>query len=544
MNIRDLIHKAMSELDISVPSIELEVPREESHGDISTPVAMVLAKQLKKAPRQIAEDIADRLRSSEMFEKIDIAGPGFINFFLAKDYLHNELREFLIDPKKYMMCDIGDGERIQVEYVSANPTGPLHLGHGRGAVVGSALCNILKAAGYDVESEFYVNDAGRQVGLLGESVFARYIEKCGKEYPFPEDGYKGDYITDIATDIHEKEGDKYCSTPYKECSDHFIDYSYRSMLKEIKNDMEEFHVFFDSFQSERELFSQGHVGKLIEDMREKKLVYDEGGATGFKSADFGDDKDRVIIKSDGQYTYFASDIAYHYLKVKKGFSELINIWGADHHGYVKRVRSAIEAVGFRPDHLKVILVQIVSLSRGGKPVQMSKRAGDFVMLREVMDEIGTDTTRFIFLTRKPDSHLEFDLEVAKKQSSENPVFYVQYAFARINSIFRKAVEEGVNTADIDLAFIDRLTEDDELRLIKKILYYPMVFEGAAFAREPHRITYYLQELAGLFHPYYNKYRVLSEDKEISIARLALCRAGMEILIEGLSILEISAPEKM
>ncbi|MEE9523307.1 MAG: arginine--tRNA ligase, partial [Thermodesulfovibrionales bacterium] len=487
---------------------------------------------------------ADSLKSNEMFERIDIAGPGFINFFLSKVYLHDELKKFLIDPEKYTNRDIGEGERIQLEYVSANPTGPLHLGHGRGAVVGSALCNILKAAGYDVESEFYVNDAGRQVGLLGESVFARYMEKCGKEYIFPEDGYKGDYITDIAVDILEKEGDKYCSTSYSECSGHFIDYSYRSMLEEIKRDLKDFHVVFDSFQSERELFSRGHVDKLIEVLREKKLVYDEGGATWFKSTDFGDDKDRVIIKSDGQHTYFASDIAYHYLKVKKGFSELINIWGADHHGYVKRVRSAIESVGFRPDHLRVILVQLVSLLRGGKPVQMSKRSGDFVMLREVMEEIGTDTTRFIFLTRKPDSHLEFDLEVAKKQSSENPVFYVQYAFARINSIFRKAIEEGINTDDIDYEFIDRLIEDDELRLIKKILYYPMVFEGAALAREPHRITFYLQELAGLFHPYYNKYRVLNDDKEISIARLALCRAVMEILNEGLSLLGITAPEKM
>jgi arginyl-tRNA synthetase len=544
MNIRDLIHKALAELDISVPSIELEVPREEAHGDISTPVAMVLAGQLKRAPRQIAEGIADRLRANKMFERVVIAGPGFINFFLSKEYLHDELRTFLIDPMKYATCDLGGGKRIQVEYVSANPTGPLHLGHGRGAVVGSALCNILRAAGYEVESEFYVNDAGRQVALLGESVFARYMEKCEQKYSFPEDGYRGDYITDIAADIYEKEGDTYCSKPYKECADHFTDYSFRSMLKEIKDDMKKFHVVFDSFQSERELFSQGHVSTLIEVLRGKKLIYDEGGATWFKSTDFGDDKDRVIIKSDGQYTYFASDIAYHYLKVKKGFSELINIWGADHHGYVKRVRSAIEAIGFEPDHLKVILVQIVSLLRGGKPVQMSKRAGDFVMLREVIDEIGTDTTRFIFLTRKPDSQLEFDLDVAKKQSSENPVFYVQYAFARINSIFKKAGEEGIDIDTLEYSLVKRLTEDDELRLIKKVLYYPMVFEGAALSREPHRITYYLQELAGLFHPYYNKYRVLNDDKELSVARLALCKAVMLVLREGLSLLGISAPEKM
>ncbi len=544
MIVKDLINNALKELGIEVSSVEIEVPREEGHGDISTPVAMVLASKLKKAPRAIAEDIAGAIGNDPSFEKIEVAGPGFINFFLSGTYLHNELSQFIKDADGYVKRDVGRGEKVQIEFVSANPTGPLHLGHGRGAVVGSVLANMLTAAGYNVEKEFYVNDAGRQVRLLGESVYARYLELCNKEIEFPDDGYKGEYVSDIANNIFDKEGKKYCDIPYDECSDNFVDHSYKLMLEEIERDLKEFSVFFDSFQSERDIFSEGHVDGLIDLLKKKDLVYEDEGATWFRSTEFGDDKDRVIIKSDGQYTYFASDIAYHYLKAQKGFGELINIWGADHHGYVKRVRSAIKAVGFDPGHLKVILVQMVSLLRSGEPVQMSKRAGNFVTLREVMDEIGVDTTRFIFLTRKPDSHLEFDLEEAKKQSSENPVFYVQYAFARINSIFRKASDEGFNINSQDDSVINRLTEPEELRLIKKILYYPMMFEGAVFAREPHRITYYLQELAGLFHPYYNSHRVLTDDRDLSLARLALCRAVMLVLERGLAILGITSPERM
>lgn len=544
MNIRDLISNALSELDIPLTSIELEVPREEAHGDLSTPVAMTLSRKLKKAPRKIAEDLVGVLRSNIMFEKVVIAGPGFINFFFSREYLIEQLHLFLSEPQRFTRINIGGGEKVQIEYVSANPTGPLHLGHGRGAVVGSALSSLLKMAGYEVQREFYVNDAGRQVRLLGESVFARYLALCGKRYEFPEDGYRGGYVNTIAEEIYGSERKKYCETEFTDCADYFAVYACKKMLDELKHDLEEFGVGFDTFQSERELFSQGHVSKLIGLLRQKGFVYEKGGAVWFKSTEFGDDKDRVIIKSDGQYTYFASDIAYHFLKVNKGFSSLINIWGADHHGYVQRIRSALGAAGFDPNHLTVILVQMVSLLRGGKPVQMSKRAGEFVTLREVMEEIGTDTTRFIFLTRRPDSHLDFDLEVAKKHSAENPVFYVQYAFARINSIFRKATEEGYKYDELDHGPVSMLDREEEVRLVKKILYYPMVFEGAVNAKEPHRITYYLQELAGLFHPYYNRYRVLNEDRDLSMARLCLCKAIMLVLNEGLLILGISAPEKM
>lgn len=543
MNVKDILKEALKELNISAPFIEIEVPREEAHGDISTPLAMILARRLNAPPRKIAEDIIRAIGPNAMFRKIDIAGPGFINFHLSEEYLYKELEKFLITPHEYTKKDIGQGKKFQIEFVSANPTGPLHLGHGRGAAIGSALSNLLKAAGFDVEREFYVNDAGRQVRLLGESVFARYMELCNKTYPFPEEGYMGGYISDVAKSIYEREKDTYCSFAFSACSDYFVDYSYAMMLDEIKSDLERFGVEFDTFQSERKLYSENQVAKMIETLREKGLIYEGDGAVWFKSTEFGDDKDRVIIKNDGAYTYFASDIAYHYLKIKKGFGELINIWGADHHGYVQRIKSVMSGLGYAPERLKIILVQMVSLLRGGQPVQMSKRAGEFITLREVMDEIGTDTARFIFLTRKPDSHLEFDLESAKKHSSENPVFYVQYAYARINSIFGKA-EEDYNMEELDVSHVNLLVEDEEVRLIKKILYYPIIFEGAVNAEEPHRITYYLQELAGLFHPYYNRHRVLTEDGKLSTARLLLCRAIMLILNEGLSILGISAPEKM
>ncbi|MGE5894926.1 MAG: arginine--tRNA ligase [bacterium] len=544
MNVEDLLKETLRSMGVDVSFVEVEVPKDESHGDISSPVAMALAKELRNSPRSIAADIVKKIGSHEMFEKIDVAGPGFINFYLSRNYLYAELNSFLMNPETYTKKNIGSGKRIQIEFVSANPTGPLHLGHGRGAAVGSALANLLRTAGFDIEREFYVNDAGRQVRLLGESVFARYRELCGAAYPFPEDGYKGDYVNDIAKSIYDKEGKRYASSAFSDASAHLIGFSYQLMLDEIRNDLRDFGVEFETFQSERELFSRGDVTKMIDALREKGFIYEQEGAVWFRSSRFGDDKDRVIVKNDGQYTYFASDIAYHYLKIRKGFYELINIWGADHHGYIPRIKSVINAFGYDPAHLKVLLVQMVSLLRGGKPVQMSKRAGEFITLREIMDEIGTDTTRFIFLTRRPDSHLEFDLEVAKQQSAENPVFYVQYAYARINSIFKKAREEGFDPDDASPSYLDRLTEEEEVRLIKKILYYPMVFEGAVHAREPHRITYYLQELAGIFHPYYNRHRVVGEDRELSAARLSLCRAIMIIINEGLSVLGISAPEKM
>ncbi len=527
-----------------IPSVDVEVPPQESMGDLATPVAMSLAAILKKPPRKIAEEIVDSIKDKTAFENIDIAGPGFINFTFSKEYLYSDLKKLIEYKGRFLREDFGKGRKVQIEFISANPTGPLHLGHGRGGATGEALSNLLKAAGYEVEREYYINDAGKQVKLLGLSVYSRYQQLLGIEYPFPDEGYKGGYVKEIANTIIKENGDKYIKASFDDVSDFFIDYSYKKILSSIENDLRDFGITFDVWQSERDLYKNGDVDKTIEDLKTRGFIYEKDGATWFKSSAFGDDKDRVIIKQDGEYTYFTSDIAYHRKKIEKRYDELIDIWGADHHGYIPRIKAVIEALGYPRERLKVLLVQMVTLLRGGKPVQMSKRAGEFVTLREVMDEVGPDTTKFIFLTRRPDSHLEFDLEVAKSQSSENPVFYVQYANARINSIFAHAREKGIDNdglydADFKLLFIH-----DELRIIRKILMFPMIFEGAVNTHEPHRITFYLQELSGMFHPYYNKHRVVSDDIELSRARLALCEAVRIVLRDGLEILGIGAPEKM
>lgn len=540
---REIVENAVQKLGIQGVVIEFEVPREEKFGDLATPVAMGLSKVLRKAPKAIAEEIID-LMEKDVFDKIEIAGPGYINFTFSKDYLFSQLRRLLLEGAGFVRKDIGKGKRVQVEFVSANPTGPLHLGHGRGAAVGAALSNLLYAAGYAVEREFYINDAGRQVKLLGLSVFAKYQQLMGVEYPFPEDGYRGDYVDDVARKIRALHGSAYSETSFGEAVDVFTDFAYKEMLGDIKADLKDFGVVFDTWQSERELYSKGEIERAIDDLNHRKCTYEKDGALWFGASDFGDDKDRVIRKSDGELTYFASDIAYHRKKIEKGFSEIVDIWGADHHGYVSRLKAVIQALGYGAEHLTVLLVQMVSLLRGGKPVQMSKRAGEFVTLREVMDEVGSDTTKFIFLTRRPDSHLEFDLEVAKEQSSENPVFYVQYANARINSIFKHASERGIGAKGLGSADFGLLSTAEEGRLVRKLLTYAATFDGAVTCHEPHRITFYLQELAALFHPYYNKYKVVTDDADLTTARLALCEAIRIVLQDGLAILGLSAPEKM
>jgi arginyl-tRNA synthetase len=540
-----IIETSFKDLGIqSTPAIQVEVPPRESMGDLSTPVAMFLSGILKKPPREIAKNLINSIKDVAAFEKVEIAGPGFINFTFSKTFLCSEIKKIIYDKENFLKEDIGKGKTVQIEFVSANPTGPLHLGHGRGAATGQALSNLLNAAGYKVEREYYINDAGKQVRLLGQSVFARYKELLGIEYPIPEEGYRGDYVKEIAQEIINNMGDKFIKADFDEVSEVFIDHSYELMLSHIKVDLRDFGIGFDTWQSEREIFSKGDVEKAINDLRSKGFIFEKDGATWFRSTAFGDDKDRVIIKQDGEYTYFTSDIAYHRKKVEKHYDELVDIWGADHHGYIPRVKAAIEALGYPKEKLKILLVQMVTLMRSGKPVQMSKRAGEFITLREVMDEVGVDTTKFIFLTRRPDSHLEFDIEVAKSQSSENPVFYVQYANARINSIFAHAQEKGFSTEHLRDSNLELLSVPEETRIMRKLLMYPMVFEGAAAAHEPHRITFYLQELSSLFHPYYNKYRVVDSDSELSGARLALCRAVRFVLRDGLTILGISAPEKM
>jgi arginyl-tRNA synthetase len=502
-----------------------------------------------RVDRRVPRDrVQPRPELPGVFERVEVAGPGFINVTFSRSFVVDHLRRLLSERDGYLREDLGAGRSVQIEFVSANPTGPLHLGHGRGAALGAALSNLLTEAGYRVEREYYVNDAGRQVLLLGLSVFARYQQRCGEDCPFPEDGYRGGYIDDLAEEMRQLHGESFRGKEFAEVSALFIDYSYHRMLEGIRKDLADFGVSFVTWQSERDLFRSGQVSKSIDDLRHRGHIFEEDGATWFRSTTFGDDKDRVVIKKDGEYTYFASDIAYHREKVMKGFDEVVDIWGADHHGYIPRVQAVVEAFGFARARLRVLLVQMVSLLRAGKPVQMSKRSGEFVTLREVIDEIGPDTTKFLFLTRRPDSHLEVDIEVAKAQSQENPVFYVQYAHARINSIFEKARAELPTAGPLsatDLAGFDgSLLNDEEVGLLKKVLCYPMAFRSAALAREPHRITFYLQELAALFHPYYHRHRVLTEDRGLTKARLAVCEAIRTVLQHGLAILGVNAPEKM
>jgi len=522
-------------LDKSI-NVELETPKNESFGDLSTPIAMELARVLRKPPIKIAEEIKNNLER-DIFDNIEIANPGFINFKFKRDFVISKLHELLNKGNEFFTQNIGKGKKIQIEFVSANPTGPLHLGHGRGAAVGQALANILKEAGFDVSTEYYINDAGRQVELLGLSVYIALQKIFGKDMPIPEDCYKGEYINELAKEIYESYGEHLKEKSFDEVGGFLIDFAYKKILTKIQRDLEDFGVIFDKWVSERKLFHTGEVQRTLIKLKELGFIYEKDGALWFRSTAFGDEKDRVVVKSDGTYTYFASDIAYHKNKIERGFDELINIWGADHHGYIKRVTAAVQALGMNPSQLKILLIQMVNLLRDSIPVQMSKRAGTFVTLRELIDEIGADTTKFIFLTRRHDSHLEFDVEIAKKQSQENPVYYVQYAHARINSIFEKANYEPEN-------FYGEFFNEDELKLIKKVLTYPMIFELSANLREPHRITFYLQELAGEFHSYYHKFRVITEDKDLTDARLSLCKAVMFVLKHGLKILGVKAPNKM
>ncbi|MGC2063013.1 MAG: arginine--tRNA ligase [Thermodesulfovibrionales bacterium] len=527
------------------PPIDVEVPKTGAHGDISTPIAMGLSRTHKKAPRKIAEEIVAAIKDRGHFEKIEIAGPGFINFSFSIDYLLNAVKRILRHDRALLREDIGQGRKVLVEYVSANPTGPLHIGHARGAAVGNALCTLLEESGFTVEREYYINDAGRQVKMLGMSVYAKYQQLLGVDSEFPEDGYRGEYIDDEARALIADAGEKYKGRTFDECGEEISSWSYRRMLELIGKDIALFGIRgFDNWISERELYERGEVGQAITDLRNKGFIYEKDGAVWFRSTDFTDDKDRVVIKGDGAYTYFASDIAYHKDKLDRQFDSIIDIWGADHHGYIQRIESVMQAFGYDSSRFKVILVQMVNLLKHGEPFQMSKRAGTFVTLSDVVELVGADTTKFIFLTRKADSHLDFDLDVVTAQSAENPVFYVQYAHARINSILDNARSKGIDISVLGDTDLSVLELDEELTVIKKLLTYPIMLEGAARTCEPHRITYYLQELAGLFHAYYHRNKVITDDMTLTLARLALCAAVRIILLDALAILGVTAPEKM
>jgi arginyl-tRNA synthetase len=541
-----IIREALESLGVSpLPEIEIEVPKIESHGDISTPVAMALSRQLRKAPRKIAEEIVSAIGQKELFTKIEIAGPGFINFTFTKEYLHSLLTNLLSGDKAALREEVGHGRRVLVEFVSANPTGPLHIGHARGAAVGNALCNLLEESGFNVEREYYINDAGRQVRLLGMSIFAKYQQLLGVDAAFPEEGYRGEYIDEEAAALHAEAGGKYRNMFFADCENEVASWAYGRMMELIKRDIASFNIRgFTNWVSEKSLYEKSEVAGAIAYLKEKGFMYEKDGALWFRSTDFIDDKDRVVVKSDGEYTYFASDIAYHKDKLDRGFDIIVDIWGADHHGYIPRIESVMKAFGYDSSKFRVILVQMVNLLKHGTPFQMSKRAGNFVTLGEVVDLVGADTTKFIFLTRKSDSHLDFDIDVVTAQSAENPVYYVQYANARINSIFANAREKGVDISCVAGAAVEALGSSEEITLIKKLLSYPMVLEGAARQYEPHRITFYLQDLAAAFHSYYHKYKVITDDSETTAARLLLCRAIRIVLGDALTILGVSAPEKM
>lgn len=527
------------------PLVEVEEPKMESHGDFATNFAMVSAKVQKMPPRGIAQALVDYMDDPEdRLDRTEIAGPGFVNFFLKPSAWPSVVAAVLDQDQRYGRSDVGRGTKVQVEFVSANPTGPLHVGHGRGAAVGDAVANILGFCGYDVQREYYINDSGRQIRTLGRSVLLRCKELAGEPVDFPDDCYQGAYIRELAREVIDARGADFIRRDGDDALNHCARYAADAILAGIKADLEAFGVRYDAWFSEQQLYDNGLVEQALEELKQSGVVYAEADAWWFNSTRYGDEKDRVVIRQNGLTTYFASDIAYHRNKFGRGFDRVIDVWGADHHGYIPRMNAAVEATGHGREQFHVILVQLVNLLRGGQPVAMSTRAGEFVTLKEVVDEVGRGAARFIFLTRAYDSPLDFDLEVAKQRTNDNPVYYVQYVHARIASILRKARENGIDSVAWADAAGRRLVEPEEIALIKAMDRYPRVIRMAAEALAPHRITYYLMQLASLFHTYYNKHRVLVEDRELAVGRLCLVMAVQQVIRNGLALLGVDAPEKM
>jgi arginyl-tRNA synthetase len=520
----------------------LSVPKEASHGDLASNVALMLARGEGKLPRAVAETIVRHLRDDDgILAEVSIAGPGFINVRFAPSYWWQCLRASEAAGERYGYSEVGAGRRVQIEFVSANPTGPLHVGHARGAVTGNALASLLAATGHAVTREYYVNDAGNQMELLGASTYARYATRCGRDEPVPENGYHGDYLEDVAAEIEAQDGRRWLEVTPDEARAGLRDRAGALLLERIRADTASLRIAFDEFVSERDLRASGAVETTLGLLAEAGYVYDADGARWFRSTEFGDDKDRPLIKSGGEFTYFAADVAYHREKYARGFERIIDVWGADHHGHVPRMKGAMQALGLDPARLEVVLVQVVHLTRGGEPVRMGKRSGAFVTLQEVVEDVGADATTFFLLMRKSDAHLEFDLELAKRQTSDNPVFYVQYAHARIASVLRTAAESGIDRAAADPA---RLTEPDELALIRRIAQFPETIEASALELEPHRVVFFLMDLAGEFHRYYNRSRILGEDRELAAARVLLAANVQKVVRVGLGLLGIDAPETM
>ena len=583
-NIEDLINQAINKLqqqgmlDASLqPNIQVTRTRDVAHGDLASNIAMMLAKPAGKNPRDLAQALIDALPDNEHVHKVEIAGPGFINFFIHQQTTLDIIRTILERGDRFGTSEVGQGEKVQIEFVSANPTGPLHVGHGRGAAYGATVGSLMRAVGYDVDCEYYVNDAGRQMNILAASVWLRYLQQLDVNIPFPVNGYKGDYVLDIAAVLVNKHGGVYVhdtkqvmnGIPADEPDggdreihiDALIeraklllgDDGYRvmfeagldSIIADIAEDLEEFGVHYDVWYSEQTLADRKLIEKAVQQLQDAGHVYENKGALWFRSTSFGDEKDRVIIRDNGQATYFASDIAYHMDKFARGFHRVINIWGADHHGYVPRVKAAIKALGEDENKLDILLVQFAILYRGGERVQMSTRSGSFVTLRELREEVGNDAARFFYVMRKCEQHMDFDLDLAKSQSNDNPVYYIQYAHARVCSVLRQLAEKNMShdiaAGNENLAL---LTESHEIELATKLVKYPEVVEKAAVNAEPHLLVHYLRELANQFHTYYNAHQFIVEDDDIRNARLNLISAASQVIHNGLHLLGVSAPESM
>ena len=570
--IQDLISKGI--LIEMPPNVRLDHTKDNSHGDYATNIALMLSKQAKMNPVDLAKIIVDQLEESSFINKIEIAGPGFINFFISDESSSSVVSEIIDQGPLYGSSEIGQGKKVLLEYVSANPTGPLHVGHGRGAAYGATISNLLRAVGFKVDNEYYVNDAGRQMDILAVSIYLRYLSLCGDNLRFPDNGYQGQYIKDIAQVIYDSSGEEF----YKksdliftnvskdgseggdkeshidgliENSKSILGDSFRaifqvgieSILGGIKSDLSEFGVVFEKWFSEQSLIDTGLSESCITKLKESQKVYEKDGALWFKTTNYGDEKDRVVVRDNGNHTYFASDIAYHFDKFERGYDKIINVWGADHHGYISRVKASIDALGHSPDKLEILLVQFANLYRGGSKVQMSTRSGSFVTLEDLRKEVGNDAARFFYILRKSEQHMDFDLDLAKSKTNENPVYYIQYAHARICSVFRQANEKEMEV-DHSQANLSLLTEGIEKNIIKELSRYKSVLESSAIQYEPHQLAYYLRDLSTHFHSYYNACKFIVEDKHLTQARLSLIHATRQILINGLSILGVSAPESM
>jgi len=584
--LQTLVREAISILQVqgSLPAdipveVQIERTRDASHGDYACNIAMLLARPARRNPRELAQQIVSAIAPSDNIDSIDIAGPGFINFRLTGNAVQAVVAEVLQQGEQYGCSDMGRGKRVNVEFVSANPTGPLHVGHGRGAAYGSTLCNLLATAGYEVHREYYVNDAGRQMDILATSVWLRYLELCGEEIVFPVNGYKGDYVFDIAATVHREHGtafhhlvaNVFADVPPDETlsgegdKEKHIDalierakqllgpQDYRivfdagldTILADIRHDLADFGVVYDEWFSELSLAESGAVDEAIQRLKAADKIYEKDGSLWLRSSDYGDEKDRVVVRKNGVKTYLASDISYHMHKLDRGYDQLIDIWGADHHGYVARVKAAIEAMGASPNKLDVLLVQFAVLYRGAEKVQMSTRSGEFVTLRELRQEVGNDATRLFYVMRKCEQHMDFDLELAKSHSNDNPVYYIQYAHARICSVMRQLEEKGFAYDQAQgLQHLEQLTEPHEQALLSSLMRYPEIIETAARNHEPHHVAHYCRDLANEFHTYYNAHQFIVDDAALRNARMVLIQATRQVLVNALKLLGVSAPESM